>query len=563
MKKLNIIIVAAVVWSNIQTQLLVAQDVCPTTIAYSNNQLCYNGQGFGPNYYIAFSTVPAAGNFTVSTDFLTPSTMTFVRPAPCSLYRYTLIPVVVPNPIPTLTGTLTMPTGTKCIFDNGTLTQTIPAVCAGLLTDCKQELADFAENFIKIPSDCHQWDGACGTQNEISRSGAVGIGTATIPTDFKLAVRGGIMTEQLFVCKTEWCDFVFDDTFRLMPLKELSAFLDKNRHLPDCTPGATIENGDGFFIDQETVTQQKKIEEIFLHLIGLNNRINALNNNPIVQMGTIPVRSLLVSTGDNLSPKDNISQPEVVLTVNCYPISPCTPGASDGKAGVIPNPSNIPYNISWSGPVSGQMTGVQCSGPVIIPGLRSGSYNITVTPTNGGSSTTCQFYIASGTQVCDAFTNADCKNLIKEYVKETVFTEENPCQHWEGDPCSTTQPVYRLGTVGIGTSNIKNGFNLAVKGGIVTDKVRIELCESGNWCDYVFEPDYQLTPLEDIRKFLNANHHLPGSITAAEVVEHGGFEVKNVKIDHQKKVEESYLYLIEMNKKLENIQAKLNDFNIN
>ena len=102
--------------------------------------------------------------------------------------------------------------------------------CAMLLHNCGDEIIKFAKNFIPpTDPDCKLWNGSCDTEGEIWRNGVVGLGTAHIVSTTnwfapKLIVKGGITTEQLQICQVGWCDYVFDDTFRLMPLKYYHTF---------------------------------------------------------------------------------------------------------------------------------------------------------------------------------------------------------------------------------------------------------------------------------------------------------------------------------------------------
>ncbi|MBK6996540.1 MAG: hypothetical protein IPH31_17000 [Lewinellaceae bacterium] len=92
----------------------------------------------------------------------------------------------------------------------------------------------------------------------------------------------------------------------------------------------------------------------------------------------------------------------------------------------------------------------------------------------------------------------------------------------------------------------------------MTDKLRVELCERGvGWCDYVFDKGYPLQTLLEVESFIKKNKHLPGSVTQNEVTENGGFEMRSVKLDHQKKIEEAYLHLIALDKKKQELQLRI------
>lgn len=113
------------------------------------------------------------------------------------------------------------------------------------------------------------------------------------------------------------------------------------------------------------------------------------------------------------------------------------------------------------------------------------------------------------------------------------------------------------GTVGIGvTSNnyLPAGYLLAVDGKIISEEIRVEM--SGDWPDYVFESDYQLTPLDELELQINDFGHLPG-IPAAADIEANGFELGDMQKRMMEKIEELTLYLIEANKQIQNLEQKV------
>ena len=214
----------------------------------------------------------------------------------------------------------------------------------------------------------------------------------------------------------------------------------------------------------------------------------------------------------------------------------------------------------WNGPSSGTKNNVTCTGGAIqIQHLAAGNYSLVVSNASGVVGT-CSFTISSGgtPSICNVFSDPICKQAILEMLEDEAFDTPPNCKQWEGDPCSHEDEIYHLGNVGIGTSIGRAGFSLAVKGGIVTDKFRVELCESQGWCDYVFDEGYPILPLLEAESYIKKHKHLPGTVTQNEVTENGGFELRSVKMDHQIKIEEAYLHLIALNKKKESLKQKLN-----
>ncbi len=76
------------------------------------------------------------------------------------------------------------------------------------------------------------------------------------------------------------------------------------------------------------------------------------------------------------------------------------------------------------------------------------------------------------------------------------------------------------------------------------------------WADFVFEKDYQLMPLHELETFIRINKHLPSVPSEKEVLENGTDLAEMNKILLQK-VEELTLYLLEQDKKLHELEEKL------
>jgi hypothetical protein len=94
--------------------------------------------------------------------------------------------------------------------------------------------------------------------------------------NFRLNVCGGIITSKLKV-PANWCDYVFDDHYQLMPLSQLRSFISKNKHLPEVPTQKEIENG-GVDVGSMLTLQMKKIEELTLYVLELEKRIDDLKN---------------------------------------------------------------------------------------------------------------------------------------------------------------------------------------------------------------------------------------------------------------------------------------------
>ena len=79
---------------------------------------------------------------------------------------------------------------------------------------------------------------------------------------------------------------------------------------------------------------------------------------------------------------------------------------------------------------------------------------------------------------------------------------------------------------------------------------------SQNWADYVFNEDYDLLSLEEVESTIEEKGHLHNTKSAATFEAEGGIEISKVTINQQEKIEEIFLHLIEMNKKIETLEAE-------
>lgn len=110
--------------------------------------------------------------------------------------------------------------------------------------------------------------------------------------------------------------------------------------------------------------------------------------------------------------------------------------------------------------------------------------------------------------------------------------------------------VYGDGTTLIGNNpNISpdNETMLAVQGQISARKIKVT---QGLFPDYVFEKDYEKMSIHEIEKYIINNGHLPGVMSACEVEEDGGFELGALSLQNLEKIEELFLLIIEMEKRL-------------
>jgi hypothetical protein len=111
--------------------------------------------------------------------------------------------------------------------------------------------------------------------------------------------------------------------------------------------------------------------------------------------------------------------------------------------------------------------------------------------------------------------------------------------------------ILNSGNVGIGTAFPAE--KLSVKGKIRAQEVKVEMA---NWADFVFAKDYALPTLQETETHIKEKGHLSGIPSAAEV-EKNGIELGDMNKKLLQKIEELTLYLIKMNKTVEDQSAEL------
>jgi hypothetical protein len=103
-----------------------------------------------------------------------------------------------------------------------------------------------------------------------------------------------------------------------------------------------------------------------------------------------------------------------------------------------------------------------------------------------------------------------------------------------------------LGNLNIGTEVTNPDYLFQVKGKIRAQEIKVE---TENWSDYVFNDDYLLMPLAEVKMYISKNHHLP-EIPSEQKVTKEGINLGEMNKLLTKKVEELTLYLIENDKQL-------------
>lgn len=106
-------------------------------------------------------------------------------------------------------------------------------------------------------------------------AGNVGIGTTT--PDSKLTVNGIIHSQEIKVTVDAGADYVFEPDYDLQSLAELNNYIKQYKHLPEVPSAAEMEE-EGIELSKMNILLLKKIEEMTLHLIKQEERIEEQND---------------------------------------------------------------------------------------------------------------------------------------------------------------------------------------------------------------------------------------------------------------------------------------------
>jgi hypothetical protein len=128
-----------------------------------------------------------------------------------------------------------------------------------------------------------------------------------------------------------------------------------------------------------------------------------------------------------------------------------------------------------------------------------------------------------------------------DYLAFQVF---NP----SGTQISTTALVVNgSGQVGVNTTNIPASYQFAVNGSILATAVAVQLYTA--WPDFVFEGNYSLPSLSDVKEYIEQHHHLMNIPTGKEI-EINGLDLGAMQKAQMQKIEELTLYAIDADKRI-------------
>ena len=111
------------------------------------------------------------------------------------------------------------------------------------------------------------------------------------------------------------------------------------------------------------------------------------------------------------------------------------------------------------------------------------------------------------------------------------------------------------GQVGIGTLSlaVPAGYILGVDGKAIMEEVEVQL--SDDWPDYVFEDDYDLMSLDDVKRHIMERKHLPG-LPSADEMDGRRLALGEMQTKLLEKVEELTLYVLQLKEQLDESESR-------
>ncbi|WP_350291581.1 hypothetical protein [uncultured Croceitalea sp.] len=110
------------------------------------------------------------------------------------------------------------------------------------------------------------------------------------------------------------------------------------------------------------------------------------------------------------------------------------------------------------------------------------------------------------------------------------------------------------GFVAVGTTSVPAGYQLAVEGKVRAREMRVD---QDTWPDYVFNKEYDLSSLKELKIHIQEKGHLP-KIPSAKEVEAHGIELGEMNKLLLEKIEELTLHLIQLSEEVDQLKEDLN-----
>lgn len=113
--------------------------------------------------------------------------------------------------------------------------------------------------------------------------------------------------------------------------------------------------------------------------------------------------------------------------------------------------------------------------------------------------------------------------------------------------------VITEGRLVLADQNGDNQFEVKEDGHVVAREILVDMDEAIP--DYVFDQDYDLMPIEELRSYISRENHLPNIPSAAEYEEMGGIELGELSRLLLEKQEELVLYILALEQRITELES--------
>lgn len=117
--------------------------------------------------------------------------------------------------------------------------------------------------------------------------------------------------------------------------------------------------------------------------------------------------------------------------------------------------------------------------------------------------------------------------------------------------------ITKTGNLGVGTISPSEKVHVIGNVKVEGKLAAVEICANttSSWCDYVFEPDYDLPKLTQVEAFIAKHKHLPDVPSEADV-KANGYNLTKMDATLLKKLEEAYLYILDLEARVKVLEGK-------
>lgn len=188
-----------------------------------------------------------------------------------------------------------------------------------------------------------------------------------------------------------------------------------------------------------------------------------------------------------------------------------------------------------------------------IQSNNENAVQLTATPSNTNSTVFTTFVNAGATGTSET---AKAYNLVENgFERMNIYGDGtisiNKRANWDGNAHGLKAIIVNEQNGNTGTPQEK--FVVYNDGRVFAREIKVSLINP--WPDYVFEKNYHLMPLSDLRSYIFTNKHLPNMKSAIEM-KNEGLDMEKTLNKQQEKIEELTLYILQLEERLSNLEGK-------